>query len=227
MINVCISYTIEDKYIIKILKTLLEHHDIKTILREYNSKKNNKNDQDSFNDVDYLIVLLSNKSIHSKSIKSDIEEFQKIKKNYQVIFLLLDSIITDLVEFNTSNYQVVQFSECYFVGFKKLMTLFNKDFLQEDEKRSNEDRRAGIDRRYKLDRRQSIVDQRLRSGLWKSYATATGAGIYDYLLMESVEEILITEFLKREAVQYKYIDHEGQSCDAAQVVEKRSQKQRC
>ncbi|MBN2008950.1 hypothetical protein JW960_06365 [candidate division KSB1 bacterium] len=215
MPQLCIINTGDDKRFVKLFATLLEFHYIETQFQDVDTVKNAMD----VPQTDSFLILLSQNSLTSINLKNVVEKLETKYPTAQYIIALLDPIHPDEFTFHLRNYHAINFSQDMLKGFTKLMSLFDVTFLPKYDRREKIDRREYSEQRHGDDRRVSNLSQRIRTGFWKSYAMATGAGVYDYLMMEAVQQVLVIEFLKPEAEHYEYLDAQGNVQETSTVLE--------
>ena len=134
MPKVFISYASGDKYFVDLLaRLLLFHHiDIWNYVDKIHVGSDYKEDiKIGLQAADYLIVVVSSRSVETKWATSEIYTFQAMKEENKIIPLILEDIDADKIYDGLRNIHSICLYENMLAGFEQLMkTLGVEEFLR-------------------------------------------------------------------------------------------------
>ncbi|MBC8204054.1 toll/interleukin-1 receptor domain-containing protein [bacterium] len=210
MAQVFISHSSHDQYFVDLLVEILNYHHVKTWYAPFDIPPGSKFVEEINEGIslsESLIIVISKNSIKSNWLTREITTYKTKKDEDQLIPVLLDPIDVDEIFEGLKEYHSIFFFENMLLGFKKLLAIFGKEFLPEEDKRSKQ-RRIETDIR-KEERRKSPIVQRMRKGFWKTYSEATGRGKFEEFDMAVLNMMKIVEILQDEIKKYDYFDNNG------------------
>ncbi|NQU04896.1 MAG: toll/interleukin-1 receptor domain-containing protein, partial [Calditrichaeota bacterium] len=175
--------------------------------------------KESIKCCDGMIAIVSNNSLTSKWVTSEITGFQTHHPKAPIIPIRLDSTELEKITPGLSAYQAVNFQECMLTGFTNLFARFNIEFLpkshSKDSKRRNEGRRLNGDRR-----RAHYIKQRMRKCFWEAYSKTTGSEKFELMDLGFRNVNRIINSLVQSAEDFEYINDTGSSTVPLEALSK-------
>ena len=186
-VNVFMSYSDEDAWLVDIFVDMLEIHGLKV----WCSRKDLKPGQPFPEQIalalaytDSLIVIVSKNSAASSWVQREVSTFQELNPGCPMIPVSLDSTRVEGIFAALGSHQGVSLSPSIRDGFVDLLSAFGKryraDISANEERRKAKNRRV-IEERRGGDQRKYSTLVRFRNGLWKSFHNATGIGKFQSL----------------------------------------------
>jgi len=215
MEKVVILHAPTDQYFVNLLEALLKYHYFKTQCHIPDLSA----DVDIPQEIDALIMVITKNFLKFKFSDRENEIFDTQKNEYKTIPLFLDVIKLKSVKSKFKDSQPIDFTEGMLTGFQNLFSVLGKEFLPNQERRTQNERRYKTNQRKVTNRRESDMLQRMRTGFWKNYSLATGLSEYAELMLGVQQLITVKESLKDEASKYNYFDNDGKPCDVDSVLE--------
>jgi hypothetical protein len=217
MNNVFISHVNEDQYFVNLLAELLRYHYINIWYCRFSIEAGDKfmvEIDEAIDKSNTLIAVVSKNTLKSNWTKKEISNFQGKKPGAKIIPIILEKINLDDLVPGLGAYQFIDFSKCMLTGFRQLLAVFDKEFLAFPDRRENLDRRT----KKNVDRRESSLIQRMRSGFWKCYSSASGDGKFDVFFLDYRQRFKVIDALESEAKHYTFFDKKGNLCDIKKTV---------
>jgi len=207
-----ISHSTKDKYFVNLLVALLEFHHIYAWYHKYDlqgGEKYRQEIQEALDNTDILGVISSKNSAKSEWVKKEIDLFLEKKPNSKIVPIRLDLTELNSIYPNLENYQAIDFTDCMLEGFKKLLKLFNTEFLPHTERRKPKERRDS-ERRSDIEKRKMDPSQRLRNGFVVTYCRLRKVDKFQKIYLDFKDNIYMREYLKIEASKYIFVSKEDQ-----------------
>jgi len=209
---VFISYDRRDRYFVNLLRALLEREGVDNRCDTDRLDAGDKYQArilDGLEECRSLIAVISEHAVDSRWVTGETSAFCASNPEAVVIPIVLDATAPVRVFGMLGAYQAVDMSEDMLQGFTALLDRFDRAFLSgQGQRRSNKERRTCRDRRQHPLRR-------LRTGLWQSYAQATGEGKFSQLdFARATQRSRIAEALHTEIARYEFYDEKHRRIDA-------------
>lgn len=209
-----ISHSCQDISLVKFLIHLLGYHQIKT----WTSFISPELDVNSLQNIyqlllscDNLLVLITENTLASRCISSEILIFKKVNPAATIIPLIFNKKV-DLEEVapGLEYYHSVDFTHDLTTGFRKLFAKLGTEFLAYSERHYGQERRKGEDRRKNLDRRSKNPTIRLHRTFLNIYLQNSLINEKDDIdLNNGLELELLFESMKQGAKEFLCYDEIG------------------
>jgi hypothetical protein len=185
MIDAFLSYAHEDRKYLGLTIRLLEFHRI-TVWHDTTGIVPGTRYRDELDKAitaaGRLLVMVTAAALRSRWVAREIAQFQGRRPDAAVLPLLFEDVPADELFTGAAGPAPIRFHDDLDAGYAALMAAFDRPYLPLVERRSVADsgvaeRRVG--ERRGADRRVMSTEARLRIGMWKNYAAATGHGEHD------------------------------------------------
>jgi len=217
-----ISHSQKDLYFVSLLVALMENRGLETWNASQKIRAGNFYQdaiKKSIKCCDSMIAIVSNNSLTSKWVNSEITGFQTHHPEAPLIPIRLDSTELEKISPDLSAYQPIDFQECMLTGFNDLFSRFNIEFLpkshSKDPKRRNEGRRLNGDRRRAL-----YIKQRMRKSFWEAYSRTTGSEKFELMDLGFRNVNKIINSLVQSAEDFEYFNDNGSSIIPLEALSK-------
>jgi len=217
MHNAFVTHSHADTDFAAILVKLLRVHCIQAWLSEIDLSGGARFREEiaaAIGSADVLAVIVSQSSVTSKWVHTEISAFRSAKPDGMVIPIRLDATEPNAVFGGLSEFQCIDFSQSMLKGFDDLLTTLGKQFLGTDSnqmKRRNGDSRRKGDRRKAVvaDRRMAPLIVRLRKGFWLAFyhATELEKHIRFPVNLHHLEKVV--NGVLSEAQKYRYVEKQN------------------
>jgi hypothetical protein len=131
--------------------------------------------------ADRMLLMITGAALDSAAVADEVAAYRAARPDAPVLPLLFDDVppgeLLDGLLDRPGALRPIRFFDDLDAGYAELVHSFDRAYLPMAERRGAGDRRS-VDRRRGDQRRASTVT-RLRIGMWKNFATATGYGEYD------------------------------------------------
>jgi hypothetical protein len=248
MNSVFISHSSKDALFQDRLVEILKNHGVKTWSSAHDLQGGDDYKEEINSELfkaDTLIIIVSKNSKKSNWVSREITFFQVKKPESMVLPICLDETDANSIYDGLGNYHSVDFSLDHISGYKKLLTIFDKDFSynegprvqRKDDRRSDERRKSNRrirdrrenERRKKNDRRslgKSQIARRLRVGFLNYYMRETrNSQFYEINLYEMGTEMhSFTKSLQNEANNFIFIDENQVEVNPIKVLDQATLK---
>jgi len=218
MTPVFISYDKRDKYFVNLLHALLDNEEI-DIWRDREKisigDRYQERIREGLQGARSLIAVVSQHAVESKWVTTELAMFLAARANSPVIPIVLDGTPPAKVYHALEAYQAINMTEDMLVGFVTLCNRFDRKFLS-----GRVQRRKDQDRRDNTERRRDPL-RRLRTGLWHSFARATGCGKFDPVdFSRKTKRVKLAEALEEEMSRYELYDENHRQIDSGWAIER-------
>jgi TIR domain len=180
MVDAFLSYAHEDRRYLRLTIRLLEFHRISVWHDSTGivpgSRYRDELDR-AIGAAGRLLVMVTAAAVRSRWVAREIAQFRGRRPDAAVLPLMFDDVAPDELFEGLGELQPIRFFDDLDTGYAALLGAFGRPYLELVERRSVPDRRTG--ERRGADRRLMSTEARLRIGMWKNYAAATGRGEYD------------------------------------------------
>jgi TIR domain-containing protein len=180
MIDAFLSYAHEDRKYLGLTIRLLEFHRI-TVWHDTTGIVPGSRYRDELDKAitaaGRLLVMVTAAALRSRWVAREIAQFHGRRPDAAVLPLLFEDVPADELFTGLADLAPIRFHDDLDAGYAALMAAFDRPYLPLVERRSIAERRVG--ERRGADRRVMSTEARLRIGMWKNYAAATGHGEYD------------------------------------------------
>jgi hypothetical protein len=126
--------------------------------------------------ADRMLLLVTAAALGSAAVAREVADYRAGRPDAPVVPLLFDDVEPEGLT-GPGGPAPIRFFDDLDAGYAELLRSFDRAYLPLSERRAERDRRASDRRRG--DQRRAPTTARLRVGLWKNYAAATGFGEYD------------------------------------------------
>jgi hypothetical protein len=123
-----------------------------------------------------MLLMVTGAAVGSAAVADEVAAYRAGRPDRPVVPLLFDDV-SPLALTGPGAAAPIRFHHDLDAGFAALVGSFDRTYLPLAERRGPGDRRAADRRRG--DQRRTPTGARLRIGMWKNYAAATGFGEYD------------------------------------------------
>src|SRR3954453_10334245 len=123
-----------------------------------------------------MLLMVTDAALGSPEVAHEVAEYRAAHPDAPVVPLLFDDVPPDGLT-GPGDPAPIRFLDDLDAGYAQLVGSFDRPYLPLTERRAERDRRAADRRRG--DQRRAPTPARLRIGMWKNYAAATGYGEYD------------------------------------------------
>jgi hypothetical protein len=180
MIDAFLSYAHDDRRYLGLTIRLLEFHRI-TVWHDTTgivpgSRYREELDK-AITAAGRLLVMVTAAAVRSRWVAREIAQFHGRRPDAAVLPLLFEDVPADELFAGLADLAPIRFHDDLDAGYAALLAAFDRPYLPLVERRSIAERRIG--ERRGADRRVLSTEARLRIGMWKNYASATGHGEYD------------------------------------------------
>jgi hypothetical protein len=123
-----------------------------------------------------MLLMVTDAALGSPAVAHEVAAYRAGRPGAPVVPLLFDDVSPGGLT-GPGGPAPIRFFDDLDAGYAQLVRSFDRTYLPLTERRAERDRRAADRRRG--DQRRAPTPARLRIGMWKNYATATGFGEYD------------------------------------------------
>jgi hypothetical protein len=126
--------------------------------------------------ADRMLLMVTGAALESSAVAAEVAAYRAGRPGAPVVPLLFDDVAPGALA-EPGRPAPIRFFADLDAGYAELVRSFGRPYLPAAERRGDGDRRS-TDRR-RGDQRRTSTAARLRIGMWKNYAAATGFGEYD------------------------------------------------
>jgi hypothetical protein len=123
-----------------------------------------------------MLLMVTEAALGSSEVAHEVAAYRAARPDAPVVALLFDDVSPGGLT-GPDGPAPIRFVDDLDAGYAQLVGSFDRTYLPLAERRAEHDRRAADRRRG--DQRRAPTPARLRIGMWKNYAAATGFGEYD------------------------------------------------
>jgi hypothetical protein len=127
--------------------------------------------------ADRMLLLVTDAALGSSAVAGEVAAYRSARPLAPVLPLLFDDVAPGKLLGGPGGPAPIRFFDDLDAGYAALVAAFDRTYLPVADRRGSGDRRSADRRRG--DQRRTATEVRLRVGMWKNYAAATGYGEYD------------------------------------------------